>query len=348
MGVSTLEKIFFAEHLSLMLKSGVSIIEALDTLKEEVKSKTLKKAIGKIRDDISSGRSLSESLKRYPKIFDNFFCSVVKIGEKTGKLDENLKFLAQKLNQENELKRKLRGAMIYPAILVFVATLVILLVIFFLLPRIVPLFSIMKIQLPLPTRILIKAPSFFRQYGILILISLFSFFLSVKFLRKFKIFRFYFDKILLSLPFLGNFLKNLNLAHFSRSFFILFKSGLSLREILELCSETLQNEIYKESMIFLTSQIERGKRIGEALKKLKKYFPLFFCQMVLTGERTGNLEESFFYLSQFYNERVSSDLKRFSTIIEPALIVFVGIFVGFIAFSVITPIYKFLGQFRFR
>jgi type II secretory pathway component PulF len=348
MGVSALEKFFFTQHLSLMLKSGVSIVEALESLKEEIKSKTFKKKINEILEDILAGKSLSESLKKHPRIFDEFFCSVVKIGEKSGKLDSNLEFLAQKINQENRLKTKLRNAMIYPLILILAATMVVLLAVFFLLPKIIPFFSVVKIQLPLPTRILISLPSFFKHYGLLILAFFFLLFLLIRILWSLRFTRYYFEKFLFSLPFLGNFLKNLNLAHFARSFLVLFKGGLPIQEIFRLSTLTLQSEVYRKIMIFLISEVEKGEKIGELLKRHKKYFSPFFCQIVLSGEKTGNLENSFLYLTEFYNEKVLSDLKNFSQLVEPVLIIFVGILVGFIAFSIITPVYKFLSQFHFK
>jgi type IV pilus assembly protein PilC len=348
MAVSLLEKMFFAEHLSLMLKSGTPISEALETLKDEVKSKALKKALGKILAEVVSGRSLSQSLRMHPKIFDDFFCGVVEIGEKTGKLDTNLKYLSFKLYQEQELRSRLRGAMIYPAILIITSLIILSVVIFYLLPKIVPLFTLIGAKLPLPTRVLISLLPFLKKNLWKIILIIFLILLLYKILRSIKKTRLFLDKIFLSLPLLGNFLKNLNLAQFSRALYILLKSGLTLKESLELSKKTLQNSDYLEKVDFLITEIEKGEMVGQTLKRFPKNFPLFFSQMILTGERTGNLDETLSYLAQFYEEKVSSDSKRFSSIIEPALIIFVGILVGFIAFSVLTPIYQFLGQFRFR
>lgn len=348
MKVPLLEKMLFAEHLSLMLKSGTPISDSLATLKDEVKSKTLKKALKRVLKEILAGRSLSQSLRFYPNIFDDFFCNIVEMGERTGRLDENLKFLAVKIGQENELRSRIRGAMVYPLILLFVAIIIVSIVIFFLLPRISPLFQLIGIKLPLPTKILISILPLTKKYWPWILVSAFLIFALIKVLRSFKLTRFYLDRISLSLPLLGNFLKNINLAQFARSFHTLLKSGLSIRESLELCRQILQNQAYKENLDYLISEVEKGEKIGQALKKFPKNFPLIFSQMVLTGERTGNLDEALSYLAQFYEEKVSSDSKRFSAIVEPVLIIFVGLLVGFIAFAIITPIYQFLGQFRFR
>jgi len=348
MAVPLLEKMFFAEHLSLMLKSGTPISDALGTLKDEIRSPTFKKALERILSEILSGRSLNQSLRMHPKIFDDFFCGVVEIGEKTGKLDVNLKYLSSKLYQEHELKSKLRAAMIYPIILVLVSLIIISIVILYLLPKVVPLFTLIGAKLPLPTRILISLLPFFKKNLLKIIFVMFLILLIFKILRLIKSTRLFLDKIFLSSPFFGNFLKNLNLAQFSRSLYTLLKSGLTLRESLELSQKILQNQSYNENIVFLISEIERGEKIGQALKKIPKNFPLFFSQMILTGERTGNLDEALLYLAQFYEEKVTSDSKKLSSIIEPILIIFVGILIGFIAFAVITPIYQFLGQFRFR
>ena len=348
MAVSAVEKIFFVENLSMMLRSGVPIIEALETLEKEARSKAFRKVLSNVKKEVSAGKSLAESLKKHPKVFDKFFCDVVKIGEKTGALSENLNFLFLNLQREENLKSQIRGALVYPALILFVAFGIILIIIFYLLPKIIPLFHLMGFEIPSPAKILISIPPFLKENWLKILLFIFLIFIFFKLLRKIKKTRYYLDKIFLSLPFFGSLSKNLNLSILSRSLYILLKSGLSLRESLEICSETIPSEVYKKCLIFVKSGVERGEKIGESFKNFPKVFPYIFSQMILVAERSGTLDEVLFYQSKFYEEKLTSNLKKISRIIEPALIIFVGLLVALIAISIISTIYRFISQFRPR
>lgn len=342
------EKIFFAEHLSLLIKGGIPISEAIETLKDETKSPAFKKILDDVLKRILEGQKLSKSLAFYPRIFSRFFCSLVKIGEESGTLEESLKYLAQHLRLNYEMEKKIKGALIYPVIVVAVAFFIAFAVTFFVLPKITDLFQILKIELPLATKILIKTANFLKNYFLLLASLVVLLIFLFKILQKLNFFKFYSDKIAFSLPFVGQILKNIGLARFSQTFFTLLKSGMPVLESFEICIDTHPNNVFKKHLILAKERVEGGEKISQSLKGSSKVFPSIFTQMVAIGEKSGTLEESLLYLTRFYEEEVESTLKNLSGILEPVLLIFVGIFVAFISLAVIIPIFRFIGNLRFR
>jgi len=346
--ISQKEKIFFTEHLSLMIKGGIPLSEAINTLKDEAKSSALKKALEDILKRTLEGQKLSESFQLYPKIFNKFFCSVVKIGEESGTLEESLKYLAQHLRSDYEMKKKVRSALVYPIIIIVVALIIALAITFFVLPKILNIFQVLQLELPLATKILIGGATFLRKdfvfliSGIIILVFIF------KLLQKIKFVKFLSDKISLSLPFVGQTIKNLNLARFSRTFFTLLKSGVPVLEAIEISIDTNSNEVFKEGLRLVKLRVEQGQKISQGLKETSKLFPSVFSEMVLIGEKSGSLEESFFYLANFYEREVDYTLKNLAGILEPVLLILVGLFVAFVALAIIIPIYRFVGALSFH
>lgn len=346
MSVSQKEKLFFTEHFSLMLKAAIPLAEILDILKNEVKSGIFKKTLGEVSKRILEGESLHKSLEKYPKIFDNFFRSVVKIGEESGNLQENLKYLSFSIRSDYSLRRKIIGALIYPCLIIVFALFVVSVITIFILPKLLTLFQALEIQLPLTTKILLGTGGFLQKYWIFIIGGFFIFFLIFKIIQTVKTSRFYFHKIMLSFPLFGNVDKNRNLARFSRNFYTLYKSGITLLEALSICAETMPNEVFKKNIFLTRKGVERGEKISTGLKNSPETFPLIFSQMVLVGEKTGALEETMLYLAEFYEAEVDSVLKNVSSILEPILLILVGFFIVFLALSIIVPIYQFTSGLR--
>ena len=338
--VSRKEKMFFAGHLSLMIKGGIQIAEALELLKEESKSWFFKRALSDILERVLEGENLNKSLARHPRIFNKFFQSIVRGGEEGGTLDENLNYLSAFLKTEYSLRKKVLGALIYPIIIMIIALAVILIVTFFILPKLLSLFLALGVTLPLTTRILLNSGSFLQDYWFFILAGAFIYYLIMRVLKTFKITKFYVHKRNLLIPFLGRIEKNRNLAEFSRTLSTLLKSGVTILDSLDICIDTLQNEVYKNRLAQVRIEVEKGGKISQGLKKFPEIFPLIFSQMILVGEKTGTLEESFLHLTNFYEEEVNNALKNLSTVFEPLLLVLVGLFVAFLALSIITPIYQ--------
>jgi type IV pilus assembly protein PilC len=342
------EEIFFTQNLYLMIKGGLSISESLETLREETKSKAFKKTLKDVLKRVLEGETLHQSIARHPKIFNQFFQSIIRIGEESGTLEDNLKYLSTQLKAEYEIKKKVEGALIYPAIVVLLALVIAFFTSLFILPRVMNLFLALRIQLPLATRILISATTFFKKNWLWIIVGIILIIILFKLLKKLKLFKYYFDKITLSLPFFGRISKNFNLARFAQNSYTLLKSGIPILESLEICIQNTSNEVFKDSLSLVKLEVEKGGPMSLGLKSYPKNFPPIFSQMILIGEKSGSLEDSFLYLSSFYQEEVDSILKNLSVILEPVLLILVGIFVGFIALAIITPLYKFTGSIKFK
>ncbi len=345
---SLAEKMIFTEHLSLMIKGGIPLADALTTIKDEVRSPAFKKALAGILERILEGESLSKAMEKYPKIFDKFYQNIVRIGEESGSLEENLKYLSLKLQKDYEMQKKTRNTLIYPTVIIVLALLIAFLVTFFILPKITNLFLLLEIELPLATKILISVVSFSQKNWQFIISGIVLISLIFKLLLKLKFVKFYLARLSLFLPFWGRIFKNLNLAFLSRTLFTLLKSGASLLTSLEISAETVPNEIYRKSLIKVKSEVERGEKISQGLKIFPQIFPSVFVEMISVGEKSGNLEESLLYLAEYHEKEMDSILKNLSGILEPILLIFVGILVAFIAIAIITPVYRFAGQLRFK
>jgi len=346
--VSQKEKMFFTDHLSLMIKGGIPLAEALEVLKNEAKSRAFRKALKDILKGTLEGENLSKGLGRHPRIFNKFFQNIVKVGEGSGTLEENLKYLSSFLESEYSLRKKIVGALIYPLIIMGIALVVVLVITFFILPKLLNLFGALEVQLPLATRILLGTGSFLREYWFLILVGTVFLFSVYKILHHIKFTRFYFHKSTLFLPLFGKINQNRNLAVFSRTLYTLLKSGVPILDSLNICIETLPNEVYKKDLSSVRAGIERGEKISQGLKKSSKTFPSIFSQMVLVGERTGSLEESMLHLAKFYEGEIDTTVKNLSGTLEPVLLILVGLFVAFVAVAIITPIYQFTTGFHVR
>ena len=348
MSVSQKEKMFFTEHLSLMLRGKTSLIEAIEILKNETKSKTLKKTLDDVLKKVLEGESLHRSLERHSNVFDRFFQSIVRVGEESGTLEENLRYLSICLKSEYSLRRKIIGALIYPILIVITALFVIIAITIFVLPKLLTLFKSLEIKLPLATRILLGSGSFLQKHWAFLLAGTIFLVILYRILRFSKTFGFYFDKIGLALPFFGTISKNHNLARFSRILFTLLKSGMSILEALDICIESMSNQVYKKDLGIVRIGVERGEKISQGLKQVPKTFSAIFAQMVFVGEETGTLEESMLYLAEFYESEVDSAAKGLLSIFEPALLILVGLFVAFVVLAIITPIYQFTSGLNVR
>lgn len=341
-GVKLVQKEVFARHLSIMLKSGLNIIEALEIAVDSTAGGFKKVLLG-VSNTVRSGYTLSDSLARYPKVFSSLFISAVFAGETSGTLGESLKGIADQLEKEKKLSSKIKGAMLYPLIILVAALMVGMAMAFWVLPKIIPLFKGLKVELPLTTQLLIKFSAFIEQYGTHFLISsvIFIFFaawlLRQNFVKPFTHF------LILKIPIVKKISINSNLARFCDSLAVLLKSGMNLDESLKISKNMVDNYYYKKSIEKTGEEISKGSKLSSDLSQYKKLYPLMVIKMVRVGEESGNLAETLKYLGDFYEAEVDNDVKTISVIIEPVLLIFIGLGVGFLALSIITPIYNITG-----
>jgi type IV pilus assembly protein PilC len=341
-GTSLVEKVVFAKHLSLMVKSGVVISEALKILYQGAQGK-FKTTIGEIYNSVKSGRTLSRSLARYPKIFSDFFVGAVYAGESSGTLGESLENVANELRKEKELDDKIKGALLYPIIILVAAFALSLFLAFYILPKIIPLFEGLKMKLPWTTRALIAGSHFIQKNGSWLLISIIIAVVVLLWLLRQNFAKPFFHKIWLSLPIVNNIIRQANLARFTRTLGTLLGSGLNIVEALEITAKTTTNYYYARALAAVGKGVSKGNKLSLSLEKYQDYFPDMLIRMLAIGEESGKLEETLAYLADFYELEVDNATKNLSTVVEPILLIVIGLGVGFLALSIITPIYGITG-----
>ncbi len=338
--LSLKEQAFFAKRLSFLIRAGVPLFEALNMIEEQTHSKKQKKVLTSVIKDVSHGQSLAGSLGKFKNVFGDFAINMIEVGEQTGVLSENLSYLADELKKRQELQRKVIGALVYP-IFISIATFgLTALLTAYIFPKILPIFTSLNVDLPVTTRFMIWLSAFLRHWGWLVMLLLIVFvFIFIVTLQKSKAFHFQYDRLIMKLPFVGTMVKQYNLANITRTLGLLLNGGMTLSEAIPITAKSTGNLVYKNEFAKLANVVDRGEKISTHLRSDRKLFPDILAQIVSVGERSGNLSETLNYLSQLYEGDVEDSTKNLSSLIEPILMVMMGLIVGFVAISVITPIY---------
>lgn len=339
-GVSYLDKLLFVRHLAMMIRAGLPLREGVVEIKDQTKSRKFRKILSDVIKRLDNGESLSSSLSKHPKAFDELFVNLVEAGEASGTLEKNLNYLAIQLEKRYDLRTKIKGAMFYPVIIVVSTVGLVGILAVFVLPKLLPLFNSFNIELPLPTRILLWSIETIQIYGPYIFTGMVAMVLFLAFIARFKKIKAINHRIILKIPIIGKLSKNINLAYFSRTLGILIKSGIPIVEAFDITSRTLSNVVYQEQLKKAVSRVERGEQVAAYFKDQPKIFPSILCRMISIGERTGKLDESLLYLADFYEKEIDNTTKNISSTIEPLLLVVIGLVIGFIAISIIMPIYE--------
>ncbi|EKE06615.1 MAG: Type II secretion system protein [uncultured bacterium] len=341
--ISLNQKSLLAKNLAVMQKAGIDIVESLSIMIESTQSR-LKRILEDILISVKSGNTLAESFARHPNVFSGIFISSIYAGEKSGTLGENLENLSETLKKEKQLLDKIKGAMFYPIIVLVASFVLAMAMSFLILPKIIPLFEGLKMDLPLSTRLLIDFSNFVNDYQQILFWLIIVVVTFVIFLVKQKISHPVTHWILLHFPIIKNIVRNSNLARFSRIFGSLLRSGLSIDEALSVTEKSLENYYYKKAIRDISLRIKKGVKVSESLKNHKNLFPKMVSRLVYVGEEAGKIEDTLLYISEFYEEEVDNSTKNLSTALEPILLLFIGVVVGFLAISIITPIYNITGN----
>ncbi|PJA34306.1 MAG: hypothetical protein CO184_00270 [Candidatus Zambryskibacteria bacterium CG_4_9_14_3_um_filter_40_16] len=334
------QQTFFAKRLSFLLKAGIPLVESLRMLEEQTFSKKYAKILKLITESVSGGQTLSASLSKFRGMFGSFAINIISVGEMTGILSENLDYLAEELKKKHSLRKKLIGSFIYPA-LIAVATLGITsFLMIYLFPKLMPVFNSLKVELPISTRTVIWLSDFLRHYGFyLVIVLIFLVIIFIISLNKSKGFHLFIDRTILRIPLVGTIVQYYNLANLSRTLGLLLKGGMTPSEAIPITAKTTNNRVYRREIMALSHTVNRGEKISSHFKNDAKLFPEILGQIVSVGERSGNLPDSLIYLSDLYENEVDDFTKNLSSLIEPVLMIIMGIVVGFIAISIISPIY---------
>ncbi len=335
------EQVLFAKRLSFLVKAEVSLLESITMIRNQTKSKRKRRVFDSVIQDISAGQFLSTSLAKYGHLFGEFTINIIRIGENAGVLSENLMYLADELGKRQALQRKVQGALVYP-IFISIATLGVTgLLVVFIFPKIMPIFISLNITLPLTTRILLAVSIYLQEWGILTLLGIFIAIIAFMVARALILpIRTATDWFLLKLPIAGNIARSYNCANFCRTLGLNINAGVNLVEAMHITAQVTKNVVYKNAYLDIVSHIVKGKKISDVMMQHATLFPDMLPHMICIGETAGNLSHTLSYLSELYETEVDESTKNLSNSIEPILLMTMGVLVGLIAVSIISPIYE--------
>jgi len=338
-GVKDKELAVFTRQFSVMTDAGLPIVQCLDILGTQQDNPIFKKTLYSVRNEVESGSTLSEALRLHPKIFDRLFCNMVDAGETGGILDAILRRLSDYIEKSVALKRKIKSAMIYPSTIVFVAIVVVFFIMVAVIPTFSKIFDEMGVDLPLPTRITLGLSHIMRSYWYLIIGGFFGIATAIKYYYKTDRGRHMLDSLLLKLPVFGVIIQKAAIAKFSRTLGTLIGSGIPILDGLEITARTAGNIIVEDAVLRARISISEGKSIAEPLQD-SKVFPPMVTQMINVGEKTGAMENMLAKIADFYEEEVDNAVGNLTQLLEPMLMVFLGIIIGFIIVAMYMPMFK--------
>ncbi len=342
-GVTYIERVTFCRHLSIMLKAGLSIVEALNVIVEQTSNKKFKRVLNGVIKSVTNGKSLVDSLGDYPRVFSGLVLGMVKIGEASGTLEKNLDYAASELEKDFELRRKVQAAMLYPVIVLSATIVMGIGLSIFILPKLVKMFDSFNVALPIVTKIFLAIANFLVSYGIAMVVVLVAVIIIWRLMTRWPTTQPFFHRFYLSVPIFKKIVAHVNTARTLRMLSILLKSGVPIIESLEITSGAISNVVYKRLLLNAIDSIQRGRSLTSVLTD-EKYFPKMANRMIDVGERTGKLEETLSYLSGYYEAEVDNATKNLTSVIEPILLIVIGVILGFLAIAIISPIYRFTGS----
>jgi len=342
--VSLNEQIIFTKNLSGMIKAGLSISRALSVLKKQTKNPKLGTILTSLTADINSGGTFSSALAKFPDIFSNLFTSMVKAGEESGNLAGALSDIAINLEKSNSLTKKVKGALIYPGVILSAMVVIGVLMFAFVVPTLAGTFKELGVILPTSTRFLIFFGNFFSNHLLLTFVIIFLGVFVIYSTFRAKFMAKYIDFIVLRIPVIGNLAKELNTARTARTISSLLLAGVSITRAVEITEEVVQNIYYKQVLREAKKVIEKGASFSKVFEDSPKLYPVIMSEMIEVGEETGKLSDMLLQIALFYEEEIENKTKNLSTIIEPLLMIVIGAGVGFFAISMISPLYSILGS----
>ena len=333
------EKLFFIQHLGIMLKAGISLSTALKTLAKQTTNKRFARIIADISRNVEKGVSFTESLKPHEKIFGQLFINMIESGEISGKLEEVLKRLYLQFKKNHELLSKVKGALIYPIVILIAMSGIGTFMMIAVVPKITAMFKDFNAELPLATKLLIKFSDSLVANGLLYLVALIVVILTIVRLIKTKRGRYAFHGLLLKLPIFSPIIKKINLARFARTTSSLLKTDIMIIKSFQIAANVLGNVHYRQALMEMSDKIKKGGTINEVVANYPKLFPPVVAQMIAVGEDTGELDYILEELAEFYEGEIDQTMNNLPAIIEPILILALGLVVGGMAVAVIMPMY---------
>ncbi len=334
--------IIFARQFSTMIDAGLPIIQCLDILHNQQENKTFKKMLKQITESVEGGSTLADSLRKFPKQFDELFTNMIAAGEAGGVLDTILKRLAAYLEKAAKLKRQVKGAMTYPIIVLIVAVLVVAVILIYVIPVFQEMFTDFGHELPLPTQITVSISNFVKSNSLYMLGAIIIFFIAMSRLYKTEKGRLFLDKLSLKLPVFGILIRKVAVAKFTRTMATMLASGVAILEALDIVAKTSGNKVIEVALYNVRTSIAEGQTMAEPLSDTA-IFPSMVCQMIAVGETTGALDAMLEKIAEFYDEEVDQAVSNLTAMIEPVMMVFLGTVIGGLVISMYLPIFKIAG-----
>lgn len=346
--ISFTDKVFFVDHLKTMVKAGLSIVESLDILAKEMANRKFQMQLREVKEKVEKGQPLSSVLAQYPKMFPPIYVKMIAAGEVSGKLETSLEQIVLQMKKTQQLISSIRGAMIYPAVVVSAMGAIGIMMATVVLPQLLVLFEDFDAELPLATRILISITDFISQplnliLTIVIIILCVTGWIYT--LRNSIAFKRFIHKCTIHVPIFGKVIKTINLARFSLTLSSLMRSTIPIVDAVLITSETCSNLTYREALHAVSKKVQDGSPLSEILENYDTIFPPMVTEMILVGERTGEVDHMLSELAEYYSNEVDKTMKNFSTIIEPVLILIMGAAVAGLALAVVTPMFNLVQNF---
>ena len=330
----------FTRQLSNLINSGMPLLKALNVLIRQTENKKLKAVIETFKNDVQGGSAFSDAMAKYPLVFPKLYVSMVRAGELGGILELVLARLSEFVEEEQALKNKIKSALVYPAVMVLVGAVTIFFLLTFVIPRFVMMFRNIGQTLPLPTQILISGSHFLRTYWWLYLpILLLSVFIFRQYIRR-EEGKMAFDRIKLKMPVFGKVIRKIIIARFARTLGTLIKNGVPILNALKMTQEIVANRIFAEEIRKIHAELKEGGNLTQLLAARCKEFPPIIADMVAIGEETGKLDDSLLNIADSYEQEVENELKGLTSLLEPAVILVMGVIVGFIVLAMLLPVFE--------
>lgn len=329
----------FTRQFAAMISAGLPLIQCIDVLSEQTENRSLANALRQVSNNVQSGSSLSEAFGKHPKVFNKFYCNMIEAGEKAGNLDGVLKRLADHLEKAHSLIRKVKGAMTYPLIVLIVSVGATALLLTFVVPKFAEMFIDFGGELPVPTLVVMAISEFFKKYFLLIIGFICVIILLLNRYRKTEKGAYIFDSILLKIPIVGDLQRKSSISRFSQTLATLLNSGINILNALSITAKTAGNKVLEKGILNTIDRISSGQSIAEPLSETG-LLPPMVIHMISVGEKTGDMSSMLFKISDFYEEEVDTAVDALTSVLEPIMIVFLGLLIGGILIAMYLPLFN--------
>lgn len=337
--VTTRDVSLATRQLATMIDAGLPIVQCLNILSQQSENKLLRTTITTVKKEVEGGATLADALRKHPKIFDDLYVNMVEAGEAGGILNTILNRIALFIEKANRLKKKVKGAMIYPCAIVCVAVIVVAVLMIFVIPVFAELYSGMGQALPLPTQICIDISNWFVAYWYVLVAAATGVFMGISFYYKTPQGRMAIDRLLLRMPIIGDLLRKVAVARFSQNMALLLSSGVPILDGLAITGKTAGNKVVEKAILESRVSISQGKTVAEPLRD-SKIFPPLVCQMVAVGESTGGLDNMLKKVAELYEEEVDDAVNNLTAMMEPMIMVILGVILGGLVIAMYLPIFQ--------